>query len=318
MNFAQLRAVVTVVDEGGFTPAAAVLGLTQSAVSHAVASLERELRLQLLSRARGGVGLTAHGERIIAHAREVVRRVDRISQDAAAIRGQHAGRLRLAGFPSAAQLLPALVAQFYRRFPDVSVVLLEGTDTEVRNWLEDRLVDVGVVAELDSPTAGHSPTATSAVLATDRMVAVLDHDHPLAAQRSVNLAELSDDPFLLSDGGCEPLLRQMHEAAGLTLAPARRIRDMATLLALVGEGLGVSVIPELAVSSADRTVCIPVTPQAHRVLHLVPADPSDVSATVQALLLIAGQAHATTLQGRTHRPLTGRPPGEARIRNPSR
>jgi len=110
MNLPQLRALLAVADQGSFTAAAGSLGLTQSAVSHAVASLERELGLPLVARDRAGARLTAHGRKVLGHAREAVHRVDRIAQDAAAAAGRHHGRLRVAVFPSAAQLLPALIA----------------------------------------------------------------------------------------------------------------------------------------------------------------------------------------------------------------
>ncbi len=301
MNLAQLRAFVAVADEGSFTSGAAVLGLTQSGASHAVASLERELGVRLLSRATFGVRLTVQGEHLIGHAREAVRRVDRIAADAAALVGQHRGRLRVAGFPSTAQLLPALVGEFRRRLPDVSVVLLEGSDEEVRRCLADGVIDAGVVADLEKPAASRHAGA-GAVLAHDNMVAVLDPQHPLAGQPEVALADLSDDEFLMSDGGCEPLLRLMYEAAGVELRPARRIRDMPTLLALVRERLGVTVVPTLALSRLDGVVAVPVTPAARRTLRLVPADEDDVPATVQLLLDIARTtAPLTTTPGTTPR-----------------
>ena len=276
MNLAQLRAFLAVADEGSFTAAASVLGLTQSGVSHAVASLERELGLALLSRARDGIALTAHGESALPHAREALRRVDRIGEDAAVAAGQHRGRLRLAGFPSACQLLAPLIAEFGHRFPDVHVVLLEGTDAEVADWLRDRVADIGVQIATDQ--------IDGVPLAEDRMLAVLDRDHPLAAQPVVSLADLADDPFLLSDGGCEPLLRRMYEGAGLTLRPERRVREMATLLALVREQLGVTVVPELALTDRRGLAAIPIRPLTYRRLVLTPAEPHDVGPAARAFL----------------------------------
>jgi len=287
MNLAQLRALVAVVDTGGFTKAAETLGLTQSGVSHVVASLERELQLPLVSRTRGGVRLTDHGRRIIGHAREVVHRTARIAEVAAAATGERRRRLRLAAFPSAGHLLPAVVAAFGHALPDVTVVLLEGSDAEVRAWLDDKLVDAGVVADLHGDAAAGGD---GVVLHRDRMVAVVDPDHPLAGEPALTLADLADDPFLLSDNGCEPILRRMYHAAGLSLRPHRRVRDMATLLALVREQLGVTIVPELALTGAHALTAIPIVPAAHRVLRLVPADADPVDSTVRTLLDVARDA----------------------------
>jgi len=283
MNLAQLKALVAVADQGSFTGAAAALGLTQSAVSHTVASLEKELAVPLVLRRRGGTLLTSHGQQVLRHAREAVHRVDRIAQDCTVVAGRHRGRLRVAAFPSAAQLLPRLIAELARCQPEVTVVLLEGTDAEVREWLRDRVIDLGVVAELRTGDQPSSP-APGALLAQDQMVAVLDRGHPLAGQPAVALDDLVDDAFLLSDGGCEPLLHQMHQAAGLRLQPARRVRDMATLLALVAEQLGVTVVPELALPPGHQLAVVPVTPTTHRALYLVPADEQDLPAAGHVLL----------------------------------
>jgi len=288
MNLAQLRALLAVADEGTFTGAGDALGLTQSAVSHAVASLERELELPLVVRGRGGAQLTAYGRQILAHAREAVHRVDRIASDAAAATGQHRGRLRVAVFPSAAQLLPKLIYELGQQMPDVTVVLLEGTDTEVRAWLADRIVDLAAVADLADPVAldAACSSAGGVLLAADRIVAVLDPDHPLARQPQVDLHELADDPLLLSDGGCEPLLRQLYDAASLPLRPARRIRDVATLLAMVRERLGVTVVPELTLPDGHGLAVVPIIPPKHRRLFLVPAD-DKLPAAATALLSLA-------------------------------
>ncbi len=290
MNLPQLRALVAVADQGSFTAAADSLGISQSAVSHTLAALEHELALALVIRSRSGATLTAHGQQAVGHAREALRRVERISQDAAVAVGRHRGRLRVAAFPSAAQLMPPLIAALGRALPEVAVVLLEGNDSETQAWLTDRVVDLAVVATLCAPdgnAATRMTSPTGALLAIDRFVAVLDRDHALAGQDSVRLADLEDDPFLLSDGGCEPLLRRLYDAAGVAMRPARRIRDPATLLAMVQQQLGVTVVPELMLPRAHDLAVIPLTPAAHRALHLVPADERDLSAAGNVLLDLA-------------------------------
>lgn len=282
MNLAQLRALVAVADEGSFTQAALALGVTQSGTSHAVASLERELGLSLIHRGRSGVVVTAHGERILPHAREALRRVDRIANEAAEVAGRHRGRLRIAGVPSACQLLPALIAEFGRRYPEMEVVLLEGTDTEVAAWLDEEIADLAVKTATD--WSHGSP------LAEDRMVAVLDRDHALAREQTVTLADLDDDPFILSDGGCEPLLRDMYKAAGLPLRPKLRVREMATLLALVREQVGVTVIPELSFNDRRGLIAVPVTPLTRRRLTLTGTDLRHAGPATRAFLELVSSA----------------------------
>lgn len=292
MNLAQLRGLLAVADAGSFTAAADALGLTQSAVSHAVASLERELALPLVVRGRGGARLTPHGRQVLGHAREAVHRVERIASDAAAAAGQHRGRLRVGVFPSASQLLPSLIAELAQQLPEVEVVLLEGSDDEVREWLADRVVDLAVLADLAEPGDEHG-TSEGAVLGYDRIVAVLDREHPLAGQPHVDLHELTDDSVLLSDGGCEALLRQLFDASCLPMRPSRRIRDVATLLAMVRERLGVTVVPELTLPAGHGLAAVPVIPTAHRRLLLVPAR-DDLPYAARALLRLLEQRDTAT------------------------
>lgn len=109
------------------------------------------------------------------------------------------------------------------------------------------------------------------------------------SELSHTLAALEGDPFLLSDGGCEPLLRLLYDAADIGLRPARRIRDPATLLAMVQQQLGITVVPEITLPLVHHLAVVPVAPAAHRALHLVPANERGLSAAGNVLLDLARQ-----------------------------
>src|SRR2546430_17677584 len=120
MTLAQLQAFVVVMERGSFTTASEVLGITQSAVSHAIASLQTELCATLLQRDRAGLSLTDVGQRVILQAREMLARAEAIRQEAAAARGLEAGKLRLGSFPSiSARFLPGALRMFRQRYPKV-------------------------------------------------------------------------------------------------------------------------------------------------------------------------------------------------------
>ncbi|WP_131828911.1 LysR family transcriptional regulator, partial [Mycolicibacterium conceptionense] len=143
----QLRSFLAVVDQGGFTTAAQQLNLTQPAVSRAVAGLEKELGLPLLRRHRDGVTLTAAGERAAEHARHAVSHLELMRTEVAALAGQLTGTLRVASLPFATgtMLAPRLRA-FSDEYPGVTVHLIEGSEPEIRDWLERGAADVGVVS----------------------------------------------------------------------------------------------------------------------------------------------------------------------------
>src|SRR5215218_5097071 len=240
MTEAQLRVLVAVADTGGFPPAATRLSMSQPGASRAVAALEAELGTALLIRRNGRAAPTSAGERVLLHAREVLARTEAIRQEAAAGSGDYAGRVRLGSFASvSAQLLPGILATLRMRHPGVEVALFEGHDDEVLGWVRERAVDVGVVSR-EAPDLDVRP------LAADELVAVLPAGNPLAAQPHATLEQLAAEPFVLSRGGCERLILDAFTAAGHAPQIAFEVHEVSTIVAMVAEGLGVGLVPELS------------------------------------------------------------------------
>ncbi|QBD79516.1 LysR family transcriptional regulator [Ktedonosporobacter rubrisoli] len=257
MTFAQLQAFVAVIESGSFTTASEVLGITQSAVSHALASLETELGVTLVQRDRAGLALTDVGQRVILQAREMLARAENIRQEAAAARGLETGKLRLGSLPSiSARFLPGALRMFRQRYPKVDIVLLEGTDQEVRAWIDARMVDVGVVT---LPTEGVDVTP----IAHDEFLVIVPEAHPLAKHSLLRIEALAREPFLLCTGGCGPLIQALFDKANMRFQVQLEVREIAAVLAMVQEGMGITMIPEMALPSQF--------PTGIRALHLRPA-----------------------------------------------
>ncbi|WP_055564448.1 LysR family transcriptional regulator [Streptomyces atriruber] len=266
VNLPQLRAFVAVVDAGGFGAAADELGVSQSAVSHAVASLERELAGPLLVRA-GQVRTTVLGERVLPYARGALSAVRGVEEAAADATGTLRGTVRIAATPTVRQgLLPGLTAHWRESCPHVTVRVFEGDSAEITGWLANGTADAAVLVD--------PPPGPGVRLAVDGYRALLPRDHPLAAEPVVDVRDLADDDFLVSPGGCEDRVRALHELAGLRLAPAHRVRDLATLISMVQAGMGVTVLSEVSrpLLPADL-VLLPVSPRVSR--RLVLSGPRD-------------------------------------------
>src|SRR5215216_2828875 len=265
MTEAQLRVLVTVADTGGFSPAATRLSMSQPGVSRAVAALESELGTTLLTRRNGRAAPTAAGERVLLHAREMLARAEAIRQEASAAGGVCTGRVRLGSFASvSAQLLPGILATLRVRHPGVEVTLFEGHDEEVIGWVRERAVDVGVVTR-EAPDLDVRP------LAADRLVALL-----------------APEPFILSRGGCERLILETFTAAGHAPRIAFEVHEVSTIVAMVAEGLGVSVVPELsAVAVPARVALRPLSPPVRRPLGLAVPSLAEAPPGVRAFLDVA-------------------------------
>lgn len=244
----QLRSFLAVVDQGGFTTAGQVLNLTQPAISRAVGSLEKELGLPLLRRHRNGVSLTPAGARAAAHARDAVRHMELMRSEVAAMAGRLTGTLRVASLPFATgtMIAPRLRA-FSDENPGVTVHLMEGSEPEIRSWLEHGAADVGVVT---LPASGLEVTE----LGADEMVAVLPAGHRLAALDAVSYAELAAEPFIRSTGGCAAVFAPVAAEAGVELGADFEAHEMTAVIDLVRAGLGVSILPPCPAGTPESSV----------------------------------------------------------------
>jgi DNA-binding transcriptional LysR family regulator len=279
MTLLQLQVLLAVVDRGGFTMAAEQLGMSQPAVSRAVASLERELGTPLFTRRRDGVTLTEAGRHAVAHSRAALRHVDLLHTEVAAVTGQVTGTLRLASLPSVTgTLIAPLLRTFADRYPQVDVRLFEGTDQEVRDWLTQGAAEIGVVT-LPAPALPTVP------LGADEMVAVLPADHELAAQATVAYCALGDEPFIFPTGGCGPLIMTAARRAGVRLDVAYEARELSAILEIVGSALGVSILPTLGLpTEIGNVVTRPLDPRTPRALAVAIGSMTDTSPAVQAFL----------------------------------
>ena len=145
IKISQLRALVAVALHGNLSEAALHLELSQSAVSHAIASLEQELGVLLLSRGRHGALLTPVGERVISHARSVLQLLEAVVKEANLEKGLHGGQVRIASFRSVAtNVLPAVIARFRIHFPEITVAITEHYDfSGVEQALRAGYADIG-------------------------------------------------------------------------------------------------------------------------------------------------------------------------------
>jgi DNA-binding transcriptional LysR family regulator len=243
MNFSQLQCLVAVVDTGSFTEAAYSVNLTQSAISHAVIALERELGIQLLDRNRKGkVALTSVGDSILPHARALLASAAAIEQEAQAACGEVMGKLRLGHMESiiAPQMLAGLLTRFRAAYPEIEVILFEGAMQEVGEWIEQNIVDVGFVVL----PAGE---LESILIATDELCVLLAAENPLAGKRSATPEELRHEGFVMEKTRCSISLLQRAGLEQTRSGPLIRYQasGSATIQAMVREGLGITLVPRM-------------------------------------------------------------------------
>ncbi len=284
MTLTQLEIFSLVAELQGFTSAAHRLGISQSAVSHAIKALEQELGVELFRRHQSLVELSDIGQQLLLRARAMLGLANTLLQEAADARGMKRGTLRIGSFgPTASnRLLPRILKAFRRDYPGIEVHVDEGPDRQVIQWLDDRRIDVGFVV------MGHERFDTFA-LYKDQMVALLPTDHPLATRPSLTLQLLGDDPFILTEAGSLELVSRLFSAAQLTPNVRYRCSQLLSTLQAVSRGDGVSIVAE---GSLPETPFLPyqvrpLSPTVSREIGLAVLDQRQATPATLAFIRLA-------------------------------
>lgn len=239
-----------VVELKSFTRAAEALGCTQSAVSHAINALEAETALKLIVRGRKGVRLTTDGQRVLPAIQAIVGAAAGLEDTVRAIHGLEIGRVRVGAFTSVAvHWLPGMIKEYQQAHPHIEFGLLNGDYHDIAQWLSDGSIDIGFVT-LPSEIQGCQFTP----LMEDRLLAVLPPSHPLARLDRVPAAAIAAEPFISLLENSDQDARSVLEQAGLRANIKFTTKDDYAIIAMVEQGLGISIMPELLLKGHAENV----------------------------------------------------------------
>ncbi|QJI39948.1 LysR family transcriptional regulator [Pseudomonas sp. ADAK2] len=284
MTLTQLEIFSLVAELHGFTAAANRLGISQSAVSHALKALEQELGVELLRRHQSQVELSDIGQQLLLRARAMLGLANTLRQEAADARGMKRGTLRIGSFgpTSSIKLLPKILENYRAAHPGIEVHIDEGPDRQVIQWLEERRIDVGFVV---LPEERFDTFA----LIEDQMVALLPANHPLTAHASLSLNDLCQDPFVLTEAGSSELVSRLFNAARLTPNIRFRCSQLLSTLDTVGRGDALTVVAESSLPEDDdrRYVKRPLSPAVKRQVGLAVLDQRQSSPATLAFIQLA-------------------------------
>jgi DNA-binding transcriptional LysR family regulator len=248
MTPAQLQAFVTVAQVNSFTTAATMLGISQSAVSHAIKSIEKELGVTLFMRGKADIELTEVGNKILSKVHSVLGLFESIRQTANETKNLQQGVLKIGSFgPSfSAHLLPIILREYEKHYPNIKVYIEEGEDHQVKEWVADRKVDLGCII-LPEHELDHI------YLTTDTLSVVVSANHPLAGKSTVGLEDLCDFPFILTEGTTGKMVMALFKQS--MLHPNIRYTNIQimSMLSMVSSGSAVSITAELSIPSSKQT-----------------------------------------------------------------
>ena len=294
LNVGRLHVLCEVVRRGSFSAAAEELAYTQSAVSQAIARLEAETRTTLVVRDRRGVRPTAAGAALVEHAEAIFAQIEAAEEDLAAVLGVRRGRLRIASFPSAgATLIPRAVALFRAGHPDVTLTLAEGEPEDMAPRLRAGEFDLALLFEFPGVAVRRPAGLRSVTLLEDPMHLALPADHALAGKQALRLTDLRDEDWVQTSAAspCARHVVRLCLAAGFEPNVSFESDDYETVQGLVAAGVGVALIPRLALTRVHPRIVVRSLSPRSPSRKVIAATPAGAAAAPAARTMMRVLAH---------------------------
>jgi DNA-binding transcriptional LysR family regulator len=305
LDLHRLRLLREFAARGSIARTAAVLGYTPSAVSQQLAALEREAGTALLDRSARRAELTDAGRRLAGHAERILAMVEEAETDVSARAAEPTGRVVVTAFPSAAVAFAPALARGLRTHPGLALVLRQTQAREGMRQVRSGEVDVAIVDDWTGRLAGQTETAGSILtchhLIRDELALVVPRAHPAADPgEAVDLRALRHEPWLAAPAGeaSRHVVDRLLATAGVAPPVLSEFEGMSTIVALVARGIGIAILPRLAVAAAERRVAVRDLPHGHdlaRDIHAV-ARTASVRRPSVAVILTALREAARTMQ----------------------
>ena len=280
LDLHSIRIVRAIAEHGTISAAARHLGFSQPAISQHLRRAEQRLGVPLVIRAGRGVRLTEAGLVVARHAVTITSALDAASGDLADLLGLSAGAVRIAAFPTASStLVPRLLRLMRELHPGIATTYIEAEPPEALGMLRDGSVDVAITFTYPGDRADPHRESESSVdtlpLFTEPVVLTLPGAHPLAAGPHVRLTELADEQWIAGCPLCRGHLLAACEAVGVEPIITLETDNAVAVLNLVASGLGVALLPQLALA----TVAVP---EGAAVRTTLPSSDRSIQAVTQA------------------------------------
>lgn len=284
ITFRQIDAFRTVILTGTVTEAAAMLGISQPAVSRLVLDLEEQLGFKLFRRAGRTLAPTEEARLLMEEVTRALSGLERIKEAAAAIRSFRHARLSIITTPTfSSAIAPGLMARFAARCPEASVTLEVQSSDDAVEWMVSQNFDFGITHHrVAAPQMHRLP------LAEREALCILPDGHPLADREEVTAADLAGDSFVSYRTGSQYrfLIDEAFRAAGIERRMQYEARTTDAVCRLVAAGLGVSVIGTIEATRAAVEGCrlVKFTPAIPFSAMLIWSENKPLSAVAQEFM----------------------------------
>lgn len=267
MTLLSYQVLKTVADQGSFRKAAELLGLTPSAVSHAVSSMEKELGFFVFNRGKNGVMLTNYGERLLPYVNAVLNSDESLQQAVAEFNGLKQGRIKIGCFSSVCtNWMPELIHAFAKSYPAIEMEIFQGTYDDVSYWIKNGVVDVGF---LSVSSAGEIPIVP---LYKDPLLCVVPKGLR-TRQGRMEVEELREYQFVTQRESTDADIQNFMKEHDLNVTSNYHVVDDLSTVAMVAHGFGICLMPEMVMQDIPYEVdCFRLKEDAYRIIGLAALD----------------------------------------------
>ncbi|KKB42871.1 LysR family transcriptional regulator [Bacillus thermotolerans] len=245
MSLKKYMAYIKTVETGSLTKAAEILNYTQPSISQMISSLEEEYGFPLLVRQKNGVKPTENGWKVLKPMREIQKGYERLYETVHHINGLETGTIRIGAYISiTASWMPKILSDFKQLYPSIEIQLFEGNASELDHWLEEDIIDFAI-------GSSHNGKWDFRFLLEDPIVAIMNDQHKLAELKSFPLQAMETTDCILPYPDSLFEIHRFIKKAGIKPQMAYQIRGDETIIAMVRNNLGISLLPQLLLSNSN-------------------------------------------------------------------
>lgn len=268
----------TVADIGSFHKAADILGLTPSAISHAIASMEAELGFSVLTRSKNGVTLTNYGEHLLPYVNAVLNSDESLRQFIAETNGLKSGKVKIGVFSSVCtNWLPDILSSFEAKYPEVEIEVFQGSYDEVAFWIKNGVVDLGFLSVSSAKDIPIEP------IYNDPLVCVL----PKGTKTDGEYMEVDDMrgySFVTQRESTDADIQTFLKEHNLTVQSNYHVVDDLSTVKLVEKGFGICLMPKLCMNDIPYDVDVfPIRGNPCRIIGIAAMNPDFMAPAVRTM-----------------------------------
>lgn len=265
MKIKELQILYNISRTNNVSASARSLGLSQSALSHSMKKLEKEWGIPLWKRQGNGVQLSSQAKLLLPDIEETLAHVAKLQKDIDAISGLQKGQLTIATYSSIAMhWLPDLIGQYQSLYPGIQIRIREGNVDEIAQWLQEGKADLAFFSKVEEYPC------TFYEMATDPLVAVVNRDFPLKDEwkDAFPIEAFRQFPYIASETGVDIDVSRAFLQAGFQPPVRFTCKEDQTILAMVKNGLGITLLPSLMLEGIRDVKAIPLREPVIRTLGI--------------------------------------------------